>query len=142
MRHGAAGRDVPLVIEFHAGRAVTVGDYVRVHRNLNNGRWVVTATTGAYKGLVVAYADTVALDDVTTKVSAAGQARVAAGGHRDVHAWLLGTLSTPTAEDLDARRVVTYRPHIAPEFIYADTGDHIATVARVVFRTDSKAYAA
>lgn len=130
------------MIEFHAGRAVAVGDAVRVHRNLNNGRWVITATTGAFKGLVVAYADAVALDGVTTKVSVARQAKVAAGGHRDVHAWLCGTLSTVTDADADASRVVTYRPHVAPVFIYADNGDAIDAVGRVVFRTDSKCYAA
>jgi hypothetical protein len=127
---------------FHAGRAVAVGDAVRVHRNLNNGMWVITATTGAHKGLVVAYADAVALDNVTTKVSVARQAKVAAGAHRDVHAWLVGTLSTVCDADDTMGRVVTYRPHVAPVFIYADDGAVIDHVARVVFRTDSKCYAA
>ena len=67
---------------------------VDVYRNLHNGLYSIKARSGNFKGLVVAHARQVWLDDVEFVVSQAGRARVLHERKKYVHAFVRGTLSS------------------------------------------------
>lgn len=67
---------------------------VDVYRNLHNGLYSIKARSGNFKGLVVAHARQVWLDDVEFVVSEAGRARVLHERKKYVHAFVRGTLSS------------------------------------------------
>lgn len=67
---------------------------VDVYRNLHNGMYSIKARSGNFKGLVVAHANQVWLDDVEFVVSEAGRARVLREKKKYVHAFVRGTLSS------------------------------------------------
>ena len=67
---------------------------VDVYRNLHNGLYSIKARSGIFKGLVVAHARQVWLDDVEFVVSEAGRARVLREKKKYVHAFVRGTLSS------------------------------------------------
>lgn len=67
---------------------------VDVYRNLHNGLYSIKARSGNYKGLVVAHARQVWLDDVEFVVSEAGRARVLHERKKYVHAFVRGTMSS------------------------------------------------
>ncbi|GAA1624214.1 hypothetical protein GCM10009733_021090 [Nonomuraea maheshkhaliensis] len=91
--------------------APLIGITVRVHWNLREHLWSIVARTGAARGCVIGYAETVALAKVAFHVSAAGRARSEALRHRTVHAWVNGTVTAINAEhDLSLLMRVTYNP--------------------------------
>ena len=67
---------------------------VDVYRNLHNGLYSIKARSGNFKGLVVAHARQVWLNDVEFVVSEAGRARVLREKKKYVHAFVRGTLSS------------------------------------------------
>ena len=67
---------------------------VDVYRNLHNGLYSIKARSGNNKGLVVAHAQQVWLDDVEFVVSDAGRNRVLREKKKYVHAFVRGTLSS------------------------------------------------
>ena len=110
--------------------------YVAVYRNLNEEqktgqvRWSIRDRVA---GVVVGYADKLALYGAVSHVGTAAQQRIADGGPREVHAWVWGALHLcpPDSWRDDARRV-TYHPHEEPQFRWVDTGEwfHRAQVVR------------
>jgi hypothetical protein len=95
------------------GRTVNVGDLVKVHRNLNNGLWSVTAKTGEYKNKVVAHCSNISIKDVTFVISEAGRARVNRERKKNVHAWCVGTITSFEKNSVVGikRKQVTYDPY-------------------------------
>lgn len=67
---------------------------VDVYRNLHNGMYSIKARSGQHKGLVIAHAHQVWLDDVEFVVSDAGRNRVLREKKKYVHAFVRGTLSS------------------------------------------------
>ena len=69
------------------------GTQVQVYWNFHRKCWSVRA---AQSGLVVAHLRFVFLDGCTFNVSEAGRQRVLAGGRKNVHATVRGTIASPT----------------------------------------------
>lgn len=89
---------------------------VYVYHNFHKGCLSVRAMEGPNKGRVVAYADAVELAGCDFKCGEAARSRIAAGGVKEVHAGVQGTLvrmdlvgSPATIERLAGVRV-TYNP--------------------------------
>jgi hypothetical protein len=66
---------------------------VEVYRNLHNGKYSIKSLTGPSKGLVVAHADEVWIDQPEFRVSQSGRARVLKERKKYVHAVVRGYLS-------------------------------------------------
>ena len=112
------------------GRDPWAGRLVAVYRNLSKGMWSLKGVDGPHAGRVVAHADSVGVADCQMKINVRAQAKIAAGAHRDVHAYVVGRLTEVTL--LNPVRL-TYRPHQQPVFFLADTGTPIWTAAAVLF---------
>lgn len=101
-----------MMIKGFKGRTFSMGDKVRVYRNLNNGKWSILAMTGEYKNKVVGHIEELSLSDVRFIVSAAGQARVRREGRKNVHAYAQGVLSSITAAPFGVDvPIVSYDPY-------------------------------
>ena len=100
------------MIKGFKGRTFSMGDKVRVYRNLNNGKWSILAMTGEYKNKVVGHLEELSLSDVRFIVSAVGQARVRREGRKNVHAYAQGVLSSITAAPFGVDvPIVSYDPY-------------------------------
>ena len=110
------------VISGFRGRTLKVGDLVKVHRNLNNGLWSVTAKTGEHKNKVVHHCASISLSDVKFVVSAAGRARVIKEKRKNVHAWCVGVVTSldDTYNIKESCKQVTYDPYKFGFFYAAD----------------------
>ena len=106
---------------------------VAVYKNLHKGSWSIRALDGFHKGTVVAHADAVAIVNCRMHVNEKARIRIAAGGPREVHAWIVGTLAQVT---LTNPQQLTYRPHERATFFLAVTGEPIWEAPAVLF-TDS-----
>lgn len=101
-----------MMIKGFKGRTFSMGDKVRVYRNLNNGKWSILAVKGEYKNKVVGHLEELSLSDVTFIVSAEGQARVRREGRKNVHAYAQGVLSSITAAPFGVDvPIVSYDPY-------------------------------
>jgi hypothetical protein len=117
---------------------------VIIYRNLldrvrHNGKWSIAAIKGRDNvGKVIGHADDVTLSNVRFVVKEKRRQVVAAGGHREVHAWAVGTVAErPAGDAVD----ITYRPHQCGSFICRDNGDPITSAAHVRFASDGRAAA-
>lgn len=118
-------------IEPFSGRDPHASQWVAVYKNLNRGgAWSIRAQDGPRKGLVVGHAEEVSVIDATMHVGRTAQQMIAAGGHRQVHAWIIGRLAPVT---LQVPHRLVYRPHERPEFYLAATGAPIWTAPAVIF---------
>jgi len=68
------------------------------------------------KGLVVAHADMVKLSDVTFKISEAGRQRVIKEQRKNVHAYMIGTL-TDELFRIGSSHALTYNPYKVGAFV-------------------------
>lgn len=104
------------------GRTLKIGDLVKVHRNLNNGLWSITAKTGEFKNKVVHHCSHVSISDVKFVISEAGRKRVLKEGRKNVHAWCVGIITSfdKTACNTDNSKQVTYDPYQHGFFFQAD----------------------
>lgn len=109
-----------------------IGTTVRVHVNLHRGDFTITDPKTRKR---IGSADDITLTGVTFKVSEARRQAVIRQGQREVHAWAIGTVvAINTAPDVDALRAVTYNPHRAPLFHFADGSGDVTAADRVTFR--------
>jgi hypothetical protein len=110
------------------------GVRVAAYRNLHKGAWSIRPLDGPHKGTVVAHAGAVATVDCRMHVNTQQQQRIANGGPRQVHAWIIGTLADVA---LTSPQRLTYRPHQRAEFFLVDTGEAVWDAHAVVFTTDA-----
>lgn len=101
---------------------------VDVYKNLNRGCWSIRAG-----GRVIDHTESCAVVNARFVVRPAAQAKVAAGAHRSVHAWVTGELLTAGAIDTAAAVAVTYRPRERACFFRRDTGAPVWSADAVVF---------
>jgi len=90
--------------------AIDYGKPVKLYRNLNNGKWSLMQN-----GIVKAYARQVAMKDCSFKVSEKSRQRVLKNRKKNVHAFIVGILSS----DLDTNEnltQVTYDPYKRGDF--------------------------
>lgn len=101
-----------MLIDGFKGRTVSLGDKVRVYRNLNNGKWSVKALDGEHKNKVVAHFDSLTLCDVAFVISEAGRMRVLKEKRKNVHAYAQGYLVSiePTSMQQQSE-FITYDPY-------------------------------
>lgn len=112
------------------GRDPWAGQLVAVYRNLAKAVWSLKAVDGPHAGRVVAHAASVGVVGCHMKINVRAQAKIAAGAHRDVHAFVVGGLAEVTLRN-PVR--LTYRPHQQPVFFLADTGTPVWTAPAVLF---------
>ena len=98
------------------GRHLIDGATTRVHRNLNKRDDVWWSLSQG--GRVIGHALGVVLADAKPHVGLSAQQRIAGGANREVHAWVVGTLTSIPAFDALLLAKVSYRPHQRPEFFY------------------------
>lgn len=98
--------------------------YFNLHKKLFS---VVDVSTG----LVVSHVDEILLTDVTFKVRPGGRAKVLATGVKNVHAFVLGTISDSTFKSTTR---VTYNPFRYDSFVVADTGAPIFKTDKALLR--------
>jgi len=116
LRYAAKVRENPL----------EAGTPVRVYRNLHNGKLSVQVKQDG-KWKVHAHVDDIFLDDPNFKVSQAGRERVLREKAKNVHAFILGNVSSSEGFDADNARQVTYNPYKMTHFSTKDDGEHIFT---------------
>lgn len=130
-----------MVIQGFKDRTVSIGEKVRVYRNLNNGKWSVRAMTGEYKGKVVAHLDSLTLTDIVFVISVAGRARVLREGRKNVHAFAMGILSSDEAIPLNSNsNVITYDPYRSGFFYSVSSADEALTDMGKLCFSEGKAY--
>jgi hypothetical protein len=110
---------------------------VFVYFNLHTHLWSIKSLEGEHKGLVVAHAKSVALLNVTMKVSEAGRQRVLLEQKKNVHAglegeWVAGhgvnwkkyprrLAEIFGGQDISGSELVSYNPYRAPKFFLKDS---------------------
>ncbi len=116
-----------------------VGLRVYVYFNLHRKCFSVKALEGEHRGRVVHHTDSVALLDVTFKVSQKGRERVLRTKRKNVHAGVSGTFVTtsPCYEPLLRHywckgQPVTYNPYKYKQFVNADTLQPVHTAGAVI----------
>ena len=119
-------------MEAFRGRTIDTSKRVKVYRNLHKRCFSIVQG-----GLVVAYADTITLDDVIFKVSEAGRQRVIREKQKNVHAYVTGLVgndnNAPTFLE------ITYNPYKRGEFYNKQTNEKVGNATQVVM-TDGKCY--
>lgn len=119
-------------------RQDSLGRRVFVYRNLRKRCYSIRAAEGTWKGLVIAHAERVEVDDVSFKVSEAGRQRVLRTGVKNVHAGVEGRLIRFIAMDwrsFDLElvpdrptgywRIARYDPRMQGYFFDAVTGNAV-----------------
>ena len=100
---------------------------VKVYYNLHKHTFSVqTKTPKGWR--VTDYADRLNLTDVEFRVSEAGRQRVLKEGRKNVHAFVIGTL---TDEELDTPVDVSYNPYKAGFFYRKDNGEAVHSASKV-----------
>jgi len=107
---------------------------VTVHLNLRRGDWVVSV-----KRRVVGYRDTIALHNVSFKISEARRIAVVKQHCREVHAWCVGTVSE--APSLEGAIEITYNPFRCGAFTRRDNGAELTGAEYVIFLPGKRAVA-
>ena len=103
------------------------GKTVKVYRNLRTGTFSVQ-----HQGLVVAHLETVHLLGVRFAVSEAGRQRVIRDKQKNVHAFLIGTLTDQAPATAEA---VSYNPYHAGHFFAKQTGAAVYTAPAATLTT-------
>ena len=108
---------------------------VFVYFNLHRKCFSIKALEGANKGRVIDHAHSVALSNVTFKVSEAGRQRVLLEQRKNVHAGVVGTLEN---DDVSEGERVTYNPYKSGSFILCGTGDPIMAATSAILIVDNR----
>lgn len=110
---------------------------VFVYYNLHKKCWSIKALEGPNKGLVVAHATTVILNDCQFKVSEAGRQRVLRERRKNVHAGIVGVLECYDQDETVCFNTaismpVKYNPYKYETFVNAITNQPILKARRVL----------
>lgn len=131
-----------MTINGFKNRTFSVGDKVRVYRNLNNGKWSIQAATGEYKGKVVGHLDHLTLNNVKFNVSKAGRARILKEKRKNVCAYAIGDLHSIEAPEkfCDQHIEVTFNPYKTDFFCFThDVTSQVDELEELSF-IDGKAF--
>lgn len=109
------------------GRAVELGQKVKVYRNLNNGLLSIVDTS---TDLVLGYCEAIQLFNVTFKVSQKGRERVLKEKRKNVHAYVLGYVED-TVNGFNATSEATYNPYKYESFVDVKTKEEISQAHKV-----------
>lgn len=111
-------------------RQPITGKTVRVHKNLNTGKWSVSARIPKKGFQVIAHLDTVTIHNAIPKVSLKGVQRIRKNNVRSVVARIEGTY-IGTNIDTAANTAIHYNPYRHENFTFTDgtiyTGSSVAT---------------
>jgi len=104
---------------------------VFVYRNLHKKCWSVKALSGPHKGLVIAHLKELTLVDCIFRVSEAGRQRVIKTKRKNVHAGVVGYLTTTEASP--SMKKVRYNPYEAGCFKFVETKEpiHKSSIVRL-----------
>lgn len=100
------------------------GEKVKVYFNLHQHVFSIVA-----KGLVVGYADELALTDGYTRVSEKGRQRVIKEKRKNVHAYVHGIVSMPHNKPLETS--LYYNPYEVPQFVEYETREPVGRLEAV-----------
>jgi hypothetical protein len=96
-------------------RTPIIGETVRVHKNLNNGKWSVSGRVKGKGFQVIAHLDSVSLGNAIPKISKAGIHKVRANGVRRVCAYMQGEYKGTYGKDYGSR--VSFNPYQNDHFV-------------------------
>ena len=104
-----------MIYQSYKGRSIDFNHEVKIYKNLHNGLFSVMQF-----GLVVAHVESFTMFNVTFKVSESGRQRVIKEKQKNIHAFIIGTLSSVNAEFIttDKCSSITYNPYKASNFYY------------------------
>ena len=106
---------------------------VFVYCNLHKKLWSVKALEGENKGRVIAHMTEFVIKDCTFKISEAGRQRVIREQRKNVHAGVVGVISTEDSLDFDGvGHPITYNPYRTPSFVMV-TDDSPVYTAKIVY---------
>lgn len=131
-----------MCIEGYRNRTYSLGDKVRVYRNLNNGKWSIQAAEGTMKGKVVGHLSYLKLKHVEFKVSLAGRERILKDKRKNVCAFAIGYLDSVSKPSLQCcvHNEVTFNPYKSHFFCYVSDADIPLEQLDVVYFNEGKAF--
>lgn len=88
--------------------------------NLHKKTFSVKALEGEFKNRVIAHSDEVNLTDARPKVSEAGRQRVLKEKSKNVHAGMVGKVTSLKSENQKIVREITYNPYKYSSFVYKE----------------------
>jgi hypothetical protein len=103
-------------------RTTVVGDSVLVYRNLNKPSFFsIKQSTGAYKGKVTGYANSIVIKNPDFKLSEASRKRCLSQNSRNVHCYLTGQFISAFEGDVNLSSItdferVSYSPYVGGYF--------------------------
>lgn len=115
-----------------ASKAIN-GLKVKVYFNLHQHVFSIT-----HKGLVIGYADELALTKGHTTVNEKGRQRVLANKRKEVHAYVHGTVSAPHTEPLNGS--LYYNPYQVSQFVDYETKEPVAHLEAVLLKDKRMTY--
>lgn len=125
-------------IESYKGRELLAGTKVFVYKNLHNRKFSIK---NLETGLVVGHAISLALTDVTFKVSEAGRQRVLTEQRKNVHAGIVGTYLPEKLFNLESgTNQVSYNPYYCGVFYDVETKEDVTEASEVYFAVSGRVY--
>lgn len=105
---------------------MNIEGYVHVYRNLHKNCYSVRQ-----RGKVVAHLTELLLEDATFHVQPRGREKVLLTGHKNVHAYVKGKISSPTGTfSLDLSRQIMYDPYSTHSFLVHTGSGHWSPIER------------
>lgn len=109
------------------------GLQVKVYFNLHQHVFSIT-----HKGLVIGYADELALSNAHTTVNEKGRQRVLANKRKEVHAYVHGIVSNVPSEPLE--RSLYYNPYQVSQFVDYETRKPVGRLEAVLLKDKRMTY--
>jgi hypothetical protein len=102
--------------------------YYNLHRKLFS---VVSLEAHDRYGKVIQYATHLALDDAGFQVRPAGRARVLKEKRKNVHAFVIGTISATQDQAPHNAKIISYNPYLLGTFFVRDTMEPVHAAKKV-----------
>lgn len=114
-------------------RTLSKNQLVHVYYNLHQGGFSIRDKK---TGLVVAYAETLKLENATFKVSEKGRQHVIREQRKRVHAFVEGEFIWGNQElpDLSEYQTVYYNPYLTPYFTIVETNAAVYEAKEIIFK--------
>ncbi len=121
-------------------RKLRDGEFVRVYRNLHNGKLSVMAININGDMTVVAHTESVCIKDAKLTVNETGRQRVIREKQKNVHAFVSGRIVLNAKFDNRDVREVTYNPYKYESFVYKEDETPIHKADAILINGDGKIY--